>query len=163
MRARGRVLDASATRAPHARRDAPANTKKYPLGLAPLADGSGMSQDDFMQKDECIVLNYNDEVLGPDNKYNVHKFLSGQPKGILHRAFSVMLFDADGRLLLQQRAASKITFPKVWTNTCCSHPLFGQLVNEVAFIVNAVCLLHGDGIMQNLVCSEADFNRCCCS
>ena len=90
-----------------------------------------MSQDDFMQKDECIVLNYNDEVLGPDNKYNVHKFLSGQPKGILHRAFSVMLFDSDGRLLLQQRAASKITFPNVWTNTVCSHPLFGQEVDEV--------------------------------
>ena len=97
-----------------------------------LADGTAegyRTQDDFMAKDECIVLNYNDEVLGPDNKYNVHKFLSGQPKGVCHRAFSVMLFDAEGKLLLQQRAASKITFPKVWTNTCCSHPLFGQVVN----------------------------------
>ena len=90
-----------------------------------------MSQDDFMLKDECICLNYNDEVLGADNKYNVHKFIPGQPKGVCHRAFSVMLFDADGKLLLQQRAASKITFPNVWTNTVCSHPLFGQAVNEV--------------------------------
>ena len=104
------------------------------LHCRPPADGTAegyRTQDDFMAKDECIVLNYNDEVLGPDNKYNVHKFLSGQPKGVCHRAFSVMLFDAEGRLLLQQRAASKITFPKVWTNTCCSHPLFGQVVNEV--------------------------------
>ena len=90
-----------------------------------------MSQHDFMLKDECLVLNYNDEVLGADNKYNVHKFIPGQPKGVVHRAFSVMLFDADGKLLLQQRAASKITFPKVWTNTVCSHPLFGQSPNEV--------------------------------
>eukprot|EP00959_Pyramimonas_sp_CCMP1952_P004393 92219-Pyramimonas_sp.AAC.1 len=72
-----------------------------------------------------------DEVTGHDNKYNCHKFLPGQPKGILHRAFSVMLFDADGRMLLQQRAASKITFPSVWTNTCCSHPLHGMIPSEV--------------------------------
>ena len=84
-----------------------------------------------MLKDECLLINYNDEVIGADNKYNVHKFISGQPKGIVHRAFSVMLFDGDGKLLLQQRAASKITFPKVWTNTCCSHPLYGQTPNEV--------------------------------
>ena len=42
-----------------------------------------------------------------------------------------MLFDGEGRLLLQQRAASKITFPRVWTNTCCSHPLGGQSPDEV--------------------------------
>jgi len=91
----------------------------------------GMSQDDFMLKDECIAINYMDEVVGHDNKYNCHKFLPGQPTGILHRAFSVMLFDSQNRLLLQQRAASKITFPGVWTNTCCSHPLFGMKPNEV--------------------------------
>lgn len=44
-------------------------------------------------------------------------------KGLLHRAFSVFLFDSDNKLLLQQRAAEKITFPGMWTNTCCSHPL----------------------------------------
>ena len=96
-----------------------------------LAGGKGMSQDDFMLKDECIIINYNDEVLGADNKYNVHKFVSGQPKGVCHRAFSVMLFDAEGKLLLQQRAAEKITFPRVWTNTACSHPLYGQTPTEV--------------------------------
>jgi len=84
-----------------------------------------------MLKDECIVVNYLDEVVGHDNKYNCHKFIPGQPRGILHRAFSVMLFDASGRLLLQQRAASKITFPNVWTNTCCSHPLHGMSPGEV--------------------------------
>ena len=43
--------------------------------------------------------------------------------GELHRAFSVFLFTPEGRLVLQQRAASKITFPEIWANTCCSHPL----------------------------------------
>jgi isopentenyl-diphosphate delta-isomerase len=46
--------------------------------------------------------------------------------GMLHRAFSVFLFrPSDGKLLLQQRAPEKITFPNMWTNTCCSHPLHG--------------------------------------
>ena len=44
-------------------------------------------------------------------------------KGLLHRAFSVFLFDSQNRLLLQQRADAKITYPDMWTNTCCSHPL----------------------------------------
>jgi isopentenyl-diphosphate delta-isomerase len=44
-------------------------------------------------------------------------------QGLLHRAFSVFLFDSDNKLLLQQRASEKITFPDMWTNTCCSHPL----------------------------------------
>jgi len=44
-------------------------------------------------------------------------------RGLLHRAFSVFLFDDQNRLLLQQRASEKITFPDMWTNTCCSHPL----------------------------------------
>lgn len=44
-------------------------------------------------------------------------------RGLLHRAFSVFLFDSNNRLLLQERASEKITFPDMWTNTCCSHPL----------------------------------------
>jgi isopentenyl-diphosphate Delta-isomerase len=45
-------------------------------------------------------------------------------KGLLHRAFSALVFrPSDGKLLLQQRASEKITFPDMWTNTCCSHPL----------------------------------------
>lgn len=45
-------------------------------------------------------------------------------KGLLHRAFSAFVFrPSDGKLLLQKRADEKITFPAMWTNTCCSHPL----------------------------------------
>ncbi|KAJ1458820.1 isoprenoid synthase domain-containing protein [Pelagophyceae sp. CCMP2097] len=91
----------------------------------------GCSQDDLMLKDEVLVVDFNDQVVGHDNKYNAHKFVLGQPTGIVHRAFSVMLFDSQGRILLQQRASDKITFPDVWTNTCCSHPLYGMAASEV--------------------------------
>ena len=49
--------------------------------------------------------------------------MSNIDQGLLHRAFSCFLFDSQNRLLLQQRASEKITFPDMWTNTCCSHPL----------------------------------------
>jgi isopentenyl-diphosphate Delta-isomerase len=50
--------------------------------------------------------------------------MSNINKGLLHRAFSVFLFNPHTKkLLLQQRASEKITFPDQWTNTCCSHPL----------------------------------------
>jgi isopentenyl-diphosphate delta-isomerase len=55
------------------------------------------------------------------------------PTNLLHRAFSVFLFrPSDGALLLQKRADEKITFPGMWTNTCCSHPLSikSELVEE---------------------------------
>lgn len=61
-------------------------------------------------------------------------------KGLLHRAFSVFLFDSQNRLLLQQRATEKITFPDMWTNTCCSHPLGipGETGSELAESVTGV-------------------------
>jgi farnesyl-diphosphate farnesyltransferase len=84
-----------------------------------------------MRKDECLVVDDQDQLVGTENKYNCHRFTPEQPRGKLHRAFSVFLFDEAGRLLLQQRAASKITFPKVWTNSCCSHPLSGFSPSEI--------------------------------
>ena len=60
--------------------------------------------------------------------------------GLLHRAFSVFLFDSSDRLLIQQRATEKITFPDMWTNTCCSHPLGvpGETGSELADAVEGV-------------------------
>jgi isopentenyl-diphosphate delta-isomerase type 1 len=93
----------------------------------------GATQDEFMLRDQCIVVDEHDNVAGAASKLDCHRFGgkaaafgNGSPTGRLHRAFSVFLFDRSGRLLLQQRAASKITFPEVWTNTCCSHQLHGQ-------------------------------------
>jgi isopentenyl-diphosphate Delta-isomerase len=54
------------------------------------------------------------------------------PPGRLHRAFSVFLVDDDGRVLLQQRAATKTRFPLRWGNTCCGHPAPGDTVAEAA-------------------------------
>eukprot|EP00879_Flechtneria_rotunda_P020282 GHRR01021330.1.p1 GENE.GHRR01021330.1~~GHRR01021330.1.p1 ORF type:complete len:249 (+),score=79.87 GHRR01021330.1:99-845(+) len=88
------------------------------------------TQQDFMQRDNCILVDGSDSIIGSANKYDSHRFLPSQPQGLLHRAFSVFLFNSDGKLLLQQRAQDKITFPGVWTNTCCSHPLCGQQPDE---------------------------------
>lgn len=70
----------------------------------------------------CIVLDENDKPIGSASKKVCH-LMENIDKGLLHRAFSVFLFDSQNRLLLQQRASEKITFPDLWTNTCCSHPL----------------------------------------
>ncbi len=59
-------------------------------------------------------------------------------KGLLHRAFSVFLFNDKNELLLQQRASEKITFPDMWTNTCCSHPL--NVSNETGSTLPAAVL-----------------------
>ncbi|SDY24869.1 isopentenyl-diphosphate delta-isomerase [Micromonospora pattaloongensis] len=55
-----------------------------------------------------------------------------QPPGRLHRAFSVILTDADGRILLQRRASVKTRFPLLWANACCGHPAPGQSPAEAA-------------------------------
>ncbi len=57
-----------------------------------------------MHRDECITVDGADAILGSANKFDAHRFTPQQPAGRLHRAFSVFLFDADNRLLLQQRA-----------------------------------------------------------
>lgn len=75
-----------------------------------------------LMEELCIVLDYNDVPVGAGTKKLCH-LMDNINEGLLHRAFSVFLFREDGKLLLQQRADEKITFPNMWTNTCCSHPL----------------------------------------
>ena len=73
-----------------------------------------MTQLEFMEQDTVLVLDAKDTIIGSASKKDSHVFAGGQPYGILHRAFSVFLIDAStGKMLLQQRAASKITFPNV--------------------------------------------------
>ncbi|WP_054811271.1 isopentenyl-diphosphate Delta-isomerase [Nocardia arizonensis] len=57
-----------------------------------------------------------------------------RPPGLLHRAFSVLLFDGTGRVLLQRRAAVKTRFPLLWANTCCGHPAPGESVVDAAAV-----------------------------
>jgi isopentenyldiphosphate isomerase len=85
-------------------------------GTTPSATpwGTGLTQADLMEKDSVLVLDNQDNIIGTVSKKLSHVFSEDQPHGILHRAFSVFLFDkSDGRMLLQQRASHKITFPNV--------------------------------------------------
>ena len=72
-----------------------------------------------------ILVDSDDRVVGHLSKADCH---SGD--GILHRAFSVFLFDDDGRVLLQQRSAEKPLWPLVWSNSCCSHPRRGEELDQ---------------------------------
>jgi isopentenyl-diphosphate delta-isomerase len=70
-----------------------------------------------MAKDEFVILvDDNDLPAGKLEKMEAHR------KGLLHRAFSIFIFNDRGELMLQQRAISKYHSPGLWTNTCCSHP-----------------------------------------
>jgi len=86
-------------------------------------DLEGYDEEQIRLMDEvCIVLDRDDKPIGSASKKVCH-LMTNINSGLLHRAFSVFLFDSKNRLLLQQRASEKITFPDMWTNTCCSHPL----------------------------------------
>lgn len=76
-----------------------------------------------MMAEECILVDRNDVPTGSASKVETHLCSKGL---LLHRAFSVFLFDREGRLLMQRRADSKHTFPGFWTNSCCSHPLSNE-------------------------------------
>jgi isopentenyl-diphosphate Delta-isomerase len=79
-----------------------------------------------MNEPQVILVNEKDEPVGTMGKMEVHQ------KGLLHRAFSVFIFDRKGRMLLQQRAATKYHGAHLWTNACCSHPFPGEAVEEAA-------------------------------
>jgi hypothetical protein len=76
--------------------------------------GNDVSQEELMEVDTVLVLDPLDTVVGAASKKDSHVFSPSQPYGVLHRAFSVFAVDtATNKLLLQQRASSKITFPNV--------------------------------------------------
>lgn len=77
-----------------------------------------------MEKEFVILVNENDEQIGLMEKMEAHE------KAILHRAFSVFIFNSRGEMLLQQRALQKYHSPGLWTNTCCSHPKDGETLEQ---------------------------------
>ena len=89
------------------------------------------NQMSYMSLEKLVLVDNDDVYIGKDSKKNAHTFDHSYPRGKLHRAFSVFLFNSQGKLLIQQRAKDKITFPGVWSNTCCSHPVIDILPNEV--------------------------------
>ena len=75
--------------------------------------------------EEVILVDQDDNAIGTMEKMEAHR------KGLLHRAFSVMIFNSNGEILLQKRAQSKYHSGGLWTNACCSHPFPDELM-EVA-------------------------------
>ncbi|CAL2104097.1 Isopentenyl-diphosphate Delta-isomerase 2 [Tenacibaculum sp. 190130A14a] len=71
-------------------------------------------------KEQVILVDEQDNPIGLMEKIEAHE------KALLHRAFSVFVFNSRGELMLQQRAAHKYHSPLLWTNTCCSHQRDGE-------------------------------------
>ena len=92
-----------------------------------------------MKEEHVILVNEQDEQIGLMPKLEAHQ------KALLHRAFSVFIFNDKNELMLQQRALDKYHSPGLWTNTCCSHQRDGEtnieagkrrLQEEMGFVVD---------------------------
>lgn len=79
-----------------------------------------------MAINEVILVDENDVEMGQMEKMAAHR------EALLHRAFSVFIFNRKGEMLLQQRASSKYHSPDLWTNACCSHPMPGEKTEQAA-------------------------------
>ena len=77
-------------------------------------------------EEQVVLVSEKDEILGVMDKMQAHE------NGILHRAFSVFLFNDKGEMLLQKRAAGKYHSPNQWTNAVCSHPRLDETYLEAA-------------------------------
>ena len=77
-------------------------------------------------EEQVVLISEKDEVLGLMDKMQAHE------NGLLHRAFSVFLFNEKGEVLLQKRAAEKYHSPNQWTNAVCSHPRLNESYEEGA-------------------------------
>ena len=79
-----------------------------------------------MNSIEVVLVDDKDNVLGTMEKLAAHRL------GVLHRAFSVFIFNSMGEMLIQQRADQKYHNGGLWTNACCSHPFPGETVERAA-------------------------------
>jgi isopentenyl-diphosphate delta-isomerase len=70
--------------------------------------------------ESVILVDEGDNAVGTMEKLEAHR------RGLLHRAFSILLFNSQGEMLLQKRSRNKYHSGGLWTNTCCSHPLPGE-------------------------------------
>ncbi len=73
-----------------------------------------------MEEEKVILVNERDEPIGLMPKMEAHE------KALLHRAFSVFIFNDENELMIQQRALGKYHSPGLWANTCCSHQREGE-------------------------------------
>jgi len=73
-----------------------------------------------------VLVDNNDNAIGTMEKQQAHV------EGVLHRAFSIFIFNSENKLLLQKRASSKYHCGGLWTNTCCSHPRENEIILDAA-------------------------------
>jgi isopentenyl-diphosphate delta-isomerase len=74
--------------------------------------------------EKVILVDPQDNAIGTMEKMEAHK------KGLLHRAFSVVIFNSKGEMLIQKRAHTKYHSAGLWTNACCSHPMPGEAIED---------------------------------
>ncbi|MDB4951366.1 MAG: Isopentenyl-diphosphate delta-isomerase [Gemmatimonadetes bacterium] len=89
-------------------------------------DATELTEAGAMGEERVVLVDPDDVETGTLEKMMAHR------EGALHRAFSVFVFDAAGRMLLQRRAAAKYHSGGLWSNTCCSHPRPGEDVAAAA-------------------------------
>lgn len=77
-------------------------------------------------RDKVVLVTKEDKVIGEMKKMPAHY------EGALHRAFSILIFNEGGEMLIHKRAASKYHSPGLWTNACCSHPQLNESYKEGA-------------------------------
>ncbi len=80
----------------------------------------------YGKKNTVILVNERDEWVGLEEKLKAHK------DGLLHRAFSVIVLNSNNEMLIQKRAEGKYHSGGLWTNTCCSHPYWGESTMSAA-------------------------------
>src|SRR5271168_1810255 len=80
----------------------------------------------MQQPEEVILVDESDQPLGTMEKMEAHR------RAVLHRAFSVFIFNSRGEMLLQQRAPDKYHSAGLWSNACCSHPRPGEETADAA-------------------------------
>jgi isopentenyl-diphosphate Delta-isomerase len=78
------------------------------------------------REEQLILVDEQDEAVGVSEKHAAHR------EGLLHRAFSIFLFDETGRVLLQRRALVKYHSAGLWANACCGHPRPGEAIGDAA-------------------------------
>lgn len=92
----------------------------------PLQTTTEQRHDIVSDDSEALILvNSDDEEIGSLDKSACH-----DGDGVLHRAFSLFVFNADGELLLQRRSQDKRLWPGYWSNSCCSHPRVGETMAD---------------------------------
>lgn len=96
------------------------SSMKNGVGLEKLLARADQTQKGLLEE-ACILVDQNDCQIGQISKLGAHVLENGTSP--LHRAFSLFHFNNQNELLMQKRSIHKITFPSLWTNTVCSHPL----------------------------------------